>query len=203
MEKLLAQKTQIDQEKIQRGKLETDEWKALFDQGGKPLKDTSLIIDESIGATITNLEDNSSQYFKGKNPDIIIIDGLKQFLDLNELNLSIDIAEILKKLKRIAISMNIPVVIFSEEIELLEYSGRSFETRKFELQDNCTFKKEADVVIQMCRIENYNHLEMKSDANTDGVYLKITKNQTGLLDTFKFIPFFHILKFNEAVYGSL
>lgn len=199
LEKLLSCSTEIWLEKIIRGKLEDHEWKKLKEEGMNRVMATPLSLDDEAAMSVTDITRKCDELIKADGLDIIFIDSLQLIKKENGLNPEEDTAIILKGLKDLARTRNIPIVVLSQMSRFAEKkAGRKRRPQLSDMEDTGPVGQEADVVLFLYRPEYYDIIEDETGESLRGVaYIKIAKNRMGSLDTIRMKAQLHIQKFED------
>lgn len=199
LEKLLSCTTEIWLEKIIRGKLEDHEWKKLKEEGMNRIMATPLSLEDETAISVIDITPKCDELIKVNGLDIIFIDNLQLIKKENGLNPEEATAKIMKGLKDLARTRNIPIVVLSQWSSAEEIKpGRKKKLQLSDMQDTGPIGQEADAVLFLYRPEYYDIIEDEEGESLRGTtYIKIAKNRMGQLDTIRMKAKLHIQKFED------
>lgn len=177
--RLLSNLTEIDSERIAKGNLSIEEWEKIttaFDL----LNNTPLTIHEPQGYSFIEIKANISQQVKTRGIKLVLVDSIdliENTLDDKDANIS----DITKKLKLMAMELNIPVIVTIPAQLAQRIENASFP--QYEFLDDVKYGNiewHSDVVVGLFRPEQFCIYEDRNGNDTRGIaYAKILKHKMG------------------------
>jgi replicative DNA helicase len=183
--RLISGETEIEQEKIRKGRLEEWEWKQIHTQIGR-LEAAPLIIDDTPALNIFEFRAKCRRLKAQHDIQLIIIDYLQLMHGKNADgkgggNREQEIGSISRALKSVAKELNVPVIALSQLSRAVESRpGGSKRPMLSDLRESGSIEQDADMVLFLYRPEYYG-LEFDEDNNpTQGVgEVIIAKHRNG------------------------
>ena len=183
--RLISGETEIEQEKIRKGRLEEWEWKQIHTQVGR-LEQAPLIIDDTPGLNIFEFRAKCRRLKAQHDIQLIIIDYLQLMTGKGNDgkgsgNREQEIGSISRALKSVAKELNVPVIALSQLSRAVESRpGGSKRPMLSDLRESGSIEQDADMVLFLYRPEYYG-LEFDEDNNpTQGVgEVIIAKHRNG------------------------
>lgn len=187
MYRLISAEAEVDSQKLRKGDLETDDWKAIHSQLNN-LDNAPIYIDDTPALSILELRTKARRLKAFHNIKLLIVDYLQLMTAGNGkrgMNREQEIASISRSLKTIAKELNIPVIALSQ-------LSRSVESRPdkkpmlSDLRESGSIEQDADVVMFLYRPEYYHITETETGESTqDMAEVIIAKNRSGSVDNVK------------------
>lgn len=177
--RMLAMESNVDSQKLRSGNLTDMDWDAIV-EGIGVIGNSSLIIDDTPGISITELRSKCRKMKLEHGLSLIIIDYLQLMSGSGKSsdNRQQEISEISRSLKALAREMNAPVVALSQ-------LSRACETRTdhrpmlSDLRESGAIEQDADVVMFLYRDDYYN-----KDTDTPNIAeVIIAKQRNGPIGT--------------------
>lgn len=182
--RLVSGETEIEQEKIRKGRLEEWEWKQIHSQIGR-LEQAPLIIDDTPSLSIFEFRAKCRRLKAQHDIQLIIIDYLQLMQGKVDGkgggNREQEIGSISRGLKAVAKELNVPVIALSQLSRAVENRpGGSKRPMLSDLRESGSIEQDADMVLFLYRPEYYG-LEVDEDNNpTQGVgEVIIAKHRNG------------------------
>jgi len=181
--RLISGETEIEQEKIRKGRLEQWEWEQIHSKIGR-LEAAPLIIDDTPGLNIFEFRAKCRRLKSQHDIQLIIIDYLQLMTgkaDGKNGNREQEIGSISRALKSVAKELNVPVIALSQLSRAVESRpGGSKRPMLSDLRESGSIEQDADMVLFLYRPEYYG-LEVDEDNNpTQGVgEVIIAKHRNG------------------------
>jgi replicative DNA helicase len=189
IERLLSCLSEVWLEKIARGRLEEHELKRIYHFAQS--KEFNKIEIAAPGyMTIHELVDTCNRWVSWQDVQIIFIDYLQLISIENTGNRELKIFTISKVLKKLSIDLNVPVIVTVP----LEPGKKSVSNLK-ELRKIGAIEVFADVIMFLNRSVDNNTQE--NEKNKQEIHIRISKNNSGALDTIRLRALLHIQKFIE------
>ncbi len=153
--RLLAIESGINSQKIQRGNLDGGEWDR-FTKATADIAELTLMIDASAVMNARQLKAKCHRLHREWGLDLLMVDYIQLMASEKKAeNRNLEIAEISRSLKQLAMEFNIPVLAASQ-------LSRGVEARAdkrpmlSDLRDSGSLEQDADTVIFIYRDELYN-----------------------------------------------
>ena len=174
----------VSMEKALKGKLNVEEWKAIW-AANKKLNESGLYIDDSSMNTPIDILSKCRRLKREGGLDLVMIDYLQLMNSGGKAkdNRQQEISEITRYLKIAARELNVPIILLSQ-------LSRAVETRKgdhrpvlSDLRESGSIEQDADIVMFIYKPDMYNDV-----VNEDGpgvCELMIAKHRNGSLDNIK------------------
>jgi replicative DNA helicase len=201
VQRILSAESEINMEKISRGKLEDYEYQQLHTKGIKKLETAPLYIDDTAALNIFEFRAKARRLVNKHQVGLIIIDYLQLMSGSNDKggNREQEISNISRNLKALAKELNIPIIALSQ-------LSRAVETRKesnkmpqlSDLRESGAIEQDADMVMFIYRPEYYEMNANENGESTKGeTHIRIAKHRNGSLELIKLRALLHIQKFAE------
>lgn len=184
--RMLASVGQIEGSKLRTGRLEHNDWKRVNEAISR-LADSKIFIDDTPGITIGEIRAKSRRLASENDLGIIIIDYLQLITGSakNQANRQLEISEISRSLKTLAMELKIPIVALAQ-------LSRSVESRDdkrpilSDLRESGSIEQDADIVAFLYRDDYYNK-EAAIDESTSKSEFIIRKHRNGPTTTIDLI----------------
>ncbi len=197
--RLVSSETEIDTEKLKKGRLEAHEWQQLNMRVG-PLTNAPIYIDDTPALSVFELRAKCRRLAAEKKIELIIIDYLQLMvggLDNKNGNREQEISHISRSLKGIAKELNIPIIALSQLSRNVERS----QTKKPQLSDlreSGAIEQDADMVMFIYRPEYYGLTETEDNLPaTNLAEIIVAKNRNGALKSVNLKFLGHLTKFAD------
>jgi len=153
--RMLCSEVMIDSQKIRTGKLEDSDWKKIAMSLG-PLSEAPIYIDDTPGASITEIRAKCRRLKLEKNLGLVVIDYLQlmQGSGRSESRQQ-EISEISRSLKILAKEINVPVITLSQLSRAPE-SRTDHRPILSDLRESGAIEQDADIVMFLYRDDYYN-----------------------------------------------
>src|ERR1700712_5078771 len=183
--RLISGESQIEQEKIRKGRLEEWEWEQIHSKIGR-LEQAPLIIDDTPALNIFEFRAKCRRLKSQHDIQLIIIDYLQLMQGKSSDgkgggNREQEIGSISRALKSVAKELNVPVIALSQLSRAVESRpGGSKRPMLSDLRESGSIEQDADMVLFLYRPEYYG-LEVDEDnLPTQGVgEIIIAKHRNG------------------------
>ena len=154
-QRLLAMEAMVDSDKMRKGDLNTEDWKALS-KAAESLDKAKIFIDDTPGMPLMEMKNKCRRLKEKEGLDLVIVD----YLQLMEMggrveSRQLEIAALSRQMKQMARELECPVIALSQ-------LSRASEQRKdnrpilSDLRDSGAIEQDADVVLFLYRDEVYN-----------------------------------------------
>lgn len=177
--RMIASLGQIDGNKIRSGKLEHNDWKRVNEAISR-LADTKMFVDDTPGMTIGEIRAKCRRLASSNDGlGLIVIDYLQLISGSARYagNRQMEISEISRSLKTLAMELEVPVIALAQ----LSRSVESREDKRpllSDLRESGSIEQDADIVAFLYRDDYYNK-EEAIDANTSKSEFIINKHRNG------------------------
>jgi replicative DNA helicase len=169
--RIISEQTEVQSEKIRRGKINQHEYEKLIDVARK-LQDIPLYIDETGGISISQLVARARKLKRQNNLGLLIIDYLQLLTSSNRRyneNRVQELSEITQTLKALAKELNIPIIALSQLSRQVENRDDK-KPQLSDLRESGSIEQDADIVMFLYREEYY--LQRKEPKVGTEEYLK-------------------------------
>ena len=178
--RMLCSDAQVDMQRVRKGTLTDKDWSSLANSV-QHMADAPMYIDDTAGITPSQLRSRCRRLKMDKGLDMVIVDylGLMK-ADGRVESRQLEVSEISRQLKAIALDMKIPIVACAQ---LSRANKDRLDKRPVlsDLRDSGSIEQDADVVMFLHREEYYN--KETEDKNIGEVI--ISKQRSGPLGTVK------------------
>ena len=178
--RMLCSEARVNMQKVRKGTLEDQEWMALAKALG-PISNAPLYLDDTAALTPSQLRSRCRRLMMDHGLDLVLVDylGLMRSDGRTE-SRQLEVAEISRQLKAIALEMKIPIIACAQ---LSRANKDRIDKRPMlsDLRDSGSIEQDADVVMFLHREEYYNpDTEDKNIAEVN-----VAKQRSGPLKTVK------------------
>ena len=178
--RVLCSDARVDMQRVRKGTVSTEDWVKLA-KSMTPMAAAPMYIDDTAGITPSMLRSRCRRLMMDKGLDLIIVDylGLMR-ADGRVENRQLEVSEISRQLKAIALDLKVPVVACAQ----LSRANKDRTDKRpvlSDLRDSGSIEQDADVVMFLHREEYYN--KETEDRNIAEVI--IAKQRNGPLGTVK------------------
>lgn len=178
--RILCCEARVNMQHIRQGTLSGNEWTKLAECIA-PLSQAPLYLDDTSSLTPSQLRSRCRSLMMEKGLDMVVIDYMQLMSgDSRSESRQLEVSEISRKLKSIALELKIPIVACAQ---LSRANTQRSDKRPMlsDLRDSGSIEQDADVVMFLHRQSYYD--ETDEDTNTAEVI--IAKQRNGPLDTIK------------------
>ena len=178
--RVLCSEARVDMQKVRKGILSDADWMKLAKALG-PISNAPLYLDDTAGLSPSQLRSRCRRLMMDHGLDLVLVDylGLMHGDGRSE-SRQLEVAEISRQLKAIALEMKIPVIACAQ---LSRANKERIDKRPVlsDLRDSGSIEQDADVVMFLHREEYYNR--DTEDKNIGEI--NIAKQRSGPLGTVK------------------
>ncbi len=178
--RVLCSDARVDMQRVRKGNLSNDDWMRLANSL-TPMVAAPMFIDDTAGITPSQLRSRCRRLMMDKGLDMVILDYLGlMHADGRVENRQLEVSEISRQLKAIALELKIPVVACAQ----LSRANKDRTDKRpvlSDLRDSGSIEQDADVVMFLHREEYYN--KETEDRNIGEVI--VSKQRNGPLGTVK------------------
>ena len=176
--RMLCGDARVNMQSVRNGSLSSGDWQRLSEALG-PLSETKMFLDDSASLTPAQLRSRCRRLMTEKGLDLIVIDYLQLMTaDGRSENRQLEVSEISRKLKGIALELKVPVVACAQ-LSRANVQRATKRPMLSDLRDSGSIEQDADVVMFLHR-ESYYDTQLE-DTNTAEVI--VAKQRNGPLDT--------------------
>ncbi len=175
IERMISLEAQIDSRKLRRGdKLTEGDWSRITQADGV-LATLPIFIDDSPSVSISDVATTATRMQHRHQIDILFVDYL-QYIDAprKDGSRTQEVAEIARKLKKLARSLNIPVVTLAQLSRQVD-ERKSHIPQLSDLGESSELEKSANIVCFLHRPEVYE----PTAANAGLLEIHVAKNRSG------------------------
>ncbi len=160
--RMLCAEARVDMQRVRQGNLSGDDWMRLAN-AINPLAGAEIYLDDTAGITPTQLRSRCRRLMMDKGLDLVVLDylGLMR-VDGKVENRQLEVAEISRSLKSIALDLKVPLVACAQ----LSRAATTRQDKKpmlSDLRDSGSIEQDADVVMFLHR--EYYYDKEKGDPN--------------------------------------
>ena len=179
--------TEIDVEKLRRGKLNKLEQK-MVKGVQKEFEDRKLLINDSSNSSVRKLRDMCRLHIERDGVQVICIDYLQMLTSERYRNQrEMEVAYVCRTLKQLARECNVLVIAASQLSRSVEMRGGDKRPLMTDLRESGAIEQDADKVFFFYRPEYYGfHQDEMGNSNSGICELIMAKNRSGYLDIFRF-----------------
>jgi len=183
--KLLLLESGVDPSRLRQGNLDDSEWNRLH-MASINIKNLNITIDDSPGMTPEYIYASSKLDSSKGKCDMIIID----YLGLIDYHMvgngkNDDIGEITKRMKALAKSINVPVILLSQLSRKVEERANKKPALQ-DLRDSGNIEQDADIVMFVYRPEYYGLTDSSGQEIKGRGILYVEKHRNGPVGEVKF-----------------
>lgn len=153
--RLLSLESHVDSSSIRNGSVSPKDWEGLI-EGASTIGESSLIIDDTPGISISELRSKCRKYKMEHDMSIIIIDYLQLMSGSGRSDSrQQEISDISRSLKSLARELNVPVIALSQLSRAVEKRD-DHRPMLSDLRESGAIEQDADVVMFLYRDDYYN-----------------------------------------------
>jgi replicative DNA helicase len=194
VQRLIAQETGIDTQRLRTGKLEEHEW-PIFIEAVEKLRETHIFLDDTPGLTPLQLRTKSRRLHLEYNLDLIIVDYIQLMSSgTRSENRVQEVSFISRNLKILARELNVPVLAAAQLSRAIEQRSDK-EPQLSDLRESGSLEQDADVVMFIHRPELYEKDTLKQNL----AQIKIAKHRNGPVGNIEMVFRSNLAKFENAV----
>lgn len=193
VQRLLAQETGIDSQRLRTGKLLDDEW-PKFTHAIEVLNDTHIFLDDTPGITPLQLMSKSRRLHMEFGLDLIIVDYLQLMSSgTRSENRVQEVSFISRQLKILARELNVPVLAAAQLSRAVEQRADKKPVLS-DLRESGSLEQDADIVMFIYRPEMYD----EDPAKQNLAEIIVAKHRNGPIGTVQLIFRKNLAKFENA-----
>ncbi len=193
VQRLIAQETGIDSQRLRTGKLEEHEW-PVFTHAIEVLSDTRVFLDDTPGLTPLQLRTKARRLHLEYQIDLIVIDYLQLMSGgIRTDNRVQEVSHISRNLKILARELNVPVLAAAQLSRAVEQRADK-EPQLSDLRESGSLEQDADIVMFIHRPEMYEKDALKQNI----AQIKVSKHRNGPVGTIELVFRNNLAKFENA-----
>jgi replicative DNA helicase len=193
IQRLIAQETGIDSQRLRTGKLNEDEW-PLFTHAIEVLSDTRIFLDDTPALTPLQLRTKCRRLHLEYQLDLILVDYLQLMSGGMRIENRVqEVSYISRNMKVLARELNVPVMAAAQLSRAVEQRADK-EPQLSDLRESGSLEQDADIVMFIHRPEMYE----KDPAKQNIAQIKIAKHRNGPVGMVELIFRNNIAKFENA-----
>ncbi len=193
VQRLLAQETGIDSQRLRMGKLEENEW-SLFTHAIEVLSDTRIFLDDTPGITPLQLRTKCRRLHLEHRLDLIIVDYLQLMSGDNRTENRVqEVSFISRQMKILARELNVPVLAAAQLSRAVEQRGDKRPVLS-DLRESGSLEQDADIVMFIYRPEMYED----DPAMQNLAEIIVAKHRNGPIGSVQLIFRKNLAKFENA-----
>lgn len=182
IDRILAYVIEIPINKLRNHNLTDNDWQKLYATTNDYLKEDSKVVSEG-GLTITDIKVMLRQMKAEQGVDIVFIDYLQLLAPENSSrffqNREQEVAQISRSLKEISINLDIHIMCAAQLNREVE-SRPGHQPRNFDLRESGSLEQDADNILLLNRLEEYDINEDSDGESTQGVMdIIVAKQRNG------------------------
>lgn len=164
--KLICMESELPLEKIRIGLLEDYEW-CILDAKIKNIQDATLFLQTKL-FELSAIKKECQEFKSQHNDGLIIIDNLQQIINSERqyVTREHELGDIVRELKRLAIELELPIIITASLNRALEMRRGDMRPRLSDLKDTGEIENIADYVIFIHRPEYYGIIQDEDGNST-------------------------------------
>jgi replicative DNA helicase len=193
VQRLIAQETGIDSQRLRTGNLEEDEW-PVFTHAIEVMSDTHIFLDDTPALTPLQLRTKSRRLHLEYQLDLIVVDYLQLMSSRTRSENRVqEVSHISRNLKILARELNVPVLAAAQLSRAVEQRADK-EPQLSDLRESGSLEQDADVVMFIHRPEVYEKDTLKQNI----AQIKVAKHRNGPVGTIEMVFRSKLAKFENA-----
>lgn len=193
VQRLIAQETGIDSQRLRTGKLEEDEW-ALFTHAIEVLSDTRVFLDDTPALTPLQLRTKCRRLHLEYELDLIVVDYLQLMSSGTRAENRVqEVSYISRNMKILARELNVPVLAAAQLSRAVEQRADK-EPQLSDLRESGSLEQDSDIVMFIHRPEVYDKDTLKENI----AQIKVAKHRNGPTGTIELVFLSSLAKFENA-----
>jgi replicative DNA helicase len=193
VQRLIAQETGIDSQRLRTGKLEEEEW-ALFTHAIEVLSDTRIFLDDTPALTPLQLRTKCRRLHLEYELDLIVVDYLQLMSSGTRAENRVqEVSYISRNMKILARELNVPVLAAAQLSRAVEQRADK-EPQLSDLRESGSLEQDSDIVMFIYRPEVYDKNTLKENI----AQIKIAKHRNGPTGVIELVFLSSLAKFENA-----
>jgi len=193
VQRLLAQETGIDSQRLRLGAVDDQEW-PLFTQAVSALSDSPIFLDDTPAITPLQLRTKCRRLHMEFGLDLIIVDYLQLMTGDSRIDNRVqEVSYITRHLKVLARELNVPVLAAAQLSRAVEQRSDKHPVLS-DLRESGSLEQDADVVLFIYRPDQY-----ESDTLRQNIAeIMVAKHRNGPVGSVELVFRKHLAKFENA-----
>jgi replicative DNA helicase len=193
VQRMIAQETGIDSQRLRSAKLEEEEW-SLLAHAIEVLSDTVIFLDDTPALTPLQLRTKCRRLHMEFNLDLVLVDYLQLMSSgVRSENRVQEVSYISRNLKVLARELNVPVLAAAQLSRAVEQRADK-EPILSDLRESGSLEQDSDIVMFIHRPELYEKDTLKQNI----AQIKVAKHRNGPTGTIELVFRSQIAKFENA-----
>jgi replicative DNA helicase len=193
VQRLIAQETGIDSQRLRTGKLEEEEW-ALFTHAIEVLSDTRIFLDDTPALTPLQLRTKCRRLHLEYELDLIVVDYLQLMSSGTRAENRVqEVSYISRNMKILARELNVPVLAAAQLSRAVEQRADK-EPQLSDLRESGSLEQDSDIVMFIYRPEVYDKNTLKDNI----AQITIAKHRNGPTGVIELVFLSSLAKFENA-----
>ncbi len=182
-QRMLCAEARVDAHRLRTGRIGKDEWDRII-KAYAELSDTPMYIDDTPGATITEMRAKARRLKLERGLDLVIVDYLQLMSGRGRYeSRQQEISEISRSLKEMAKELEIPILALSQLSRAPEQRGTGDKRPQLsDLRESGAIEQDADVVLFLFREEVYKKDDPDLKGKAELIIGKQRNGPTGTVD---------------------
>jgi replicative DNA helicase len=193
VQRLVAQETGIDSQRLRTGKLNEDEW-PIFTHAIEVLSDTHIYLDDTPALSPLQLRTKCRRLHLEFGLDLVIVDYMQLMsAGVRTENRVQEVSYISRNMKVLARELNVPVIAAAQLSRAVEQRADK-EPQLSDLRESGSLEQDADIVMFIHRPEMYEKDTLKQNI----AQIKIAKHRNGPVGQVELVFRSNLAKFENA-----
>jgi len=193
VQRLIAQETGIDSQRLRTGKLEEEEW-SVFTHAIEVMSDTQIFLDDTPGITPLQLRTKCRRLHLEFGLDLVIVDYLQLMSSDNRTENRVqEVSFISRQMKILARELNVPVLAAAQLSRAVEQRADKRPVLS-DLRESGSLEQDADIVMFIYRPEMYEDDPAKQNV----AEVIVAKHRNGPIGNVQLIFRKNLAKFENA-----
>jgi len=193
VQRMIAQETGIDSQRLRSAKLEEEEW-SLLAHAIEVLSDTVIFLDDTPALTPLQLRTKCRRLHMEFKLDLVLVDYLQLMSSgVRSENRVQEVSYISRNLKVLARELNVPVLAAAQLSRAIEQRADK-EPMLSDLRESGSLEQDSDIVMFIHRPELYEKDTLKQNI----AQIKVAKHRNGPTGTIELVFRSQIAKFENA-----
>jgi replicative DNA helicase len=193
VQRLIAQETGIDSQRLRTGKLSENEW-PIFAQSIEVLGDTHIYLDDTPAITPLQLRTKCRRLHMEFNLDLIVIDYIQLMSSgMRNENRVQEVSFISRQLKVLAKELNVPVLAAAQLSRAVEQRADK-RPMLSDLRESGSLEQDSDVVMFIYRPDQYE----QDTTMTNAAEIIVSKHRNGPVGSVELVFREQLAKFENA-----
>lgn len=192
-QRLIAQQTGIDSQRLRMGKLEEDEW-PLFAQAIEVLGNTRVFLDDTPAITPTQMRAKCRRLHLEHNLDLVVVDYLQLMSGERRVENRVqEVSYISRNLKVLARELNVPVLAAAQLSRAVEQRADKRPVLS-DLRESGSLEQDSDIVMFIYRPDQYDEDTVKKNV----AEIMVAKHRNGPVGNIELVFRNQLAKFENA-----